>query len=476
MRLLFLSLFASLVLSPSFFSQKDNFPMAIHLLANDDISEINVDSDAFLEYMKQITDLCRNTFNKVKKKQKIGLFVSIHPSGATSFELYAYPKLDEQVSNKFISDLKAIKVVNTKLVDFPIFFAINGNKDGSLSDFPDFVTPENKKLLMFQNADLKGKYEQLKEFAVNEVLPVLAAYLLKAEDKYEGVRNLGKLISSTNFKENQDVEKLLNGNKDYWRAVLEMNVGNQLIPVTKVFSLVASGEIDYANKFIEILPMFSSEKSLASKYMQRLKIRTKLFYAEITNQIKIGIAEHDKGNFQKAISIYDNILSAYPNSAWALYEKYFSENEERISKDKEALIDGSHWDKAKIEIYKHNPLYDVDVRASNGKEAYLIFRRQEINKLFQKKEEALTDLFKYAEIAMDLNAYDYAAQLFWLSATHNKSSFEKSLHYFLYCLDKLGENEIKSNFKGDFKKIFKSIDEKRDDEMKQSFIYKAMKN
>ena len=54
----------------------------------------------------------------------------------------------------------------------------------------------------------------------------------------------------------------------------------------------------------------------------------------------------------------------------------------------------------------------MDIRASNGQEAYLLFRRQEINNLFEKKENLLKDVFEYADIASDLGVHDFAAQLF----------------------------------------------------------------
>jgi hypothetical protein len=159
-----------------------------------------------------------------------------------------------------------------------------------------------------------------------------------------------------------------------------------------------------------------------------------------------------------------------------LYEKYFSNNAQKLSENKVTNDDRRDWDMAKSEIYKHNPLYNMDVRASNGREAYLLFRRQGVSNLFKKKDERLKDVFKYAEIATDLGIYDFAAQLFWLTATFDQGNSTESINNYLYCLDKLGERELKSNFKGNFDKIFETIEQNKEKEMKSSSIYKSMKN
>jgi hypothetical protein len=95
--------------------------------------------------------------------------------------------------------------------------------------------------------------------------------------------------------------------------------------------------------------------------------------------------------------------------------------------------------------------------------------------LFKKKEEKLNDVYKYADIAMDLGVYDFAAQLFWYSATFNSNKQIEALHKSLYCMEKLGVINLKTNFKGDFKKIFADIEKDKEKEMTSSDIYSSFK-
>ena len=75
---------------------------------------------------------------------------------------------------------------------------------------------------------------------------------------------------------------------------------------------------------------------------------------------------------------------------------------------------------------------------------------------FKKSENKLSDLYEYVSIAMDLKVYDFAAHLFWISATYDKTKDDATFK-FLYCIEQLDITSLKSNFKGDFKKEFKKI-------------------
>jgi len=469
---LILLLFALLVFFTGRTQNKEP-KMTIQFLANDQIADVNLEQEKFIQSVKQITDYLKSSFSTISEKQKIGILMTVHKQGKPSYALYANPEMDKKEKEKILNGLTEIAVDNTLLVDFPLFFALNTEGEDVYLNFEDFENPVKKVFTSYEKADFQTKYQLIREYAANEALPVLTAYLTKVDDKFEGVKGFGKQLEAANLTASQSMEQLTSTNKNYWRATMEMSPGNQLIPVTKIFLLAAQGELDYAQKYLEIVRLFSDPKTASSRYLEQLNYRLTKFNQELQAKIEAGIAQHDKKNYKEAIRIYDDILLTYPNSAWTLYEKYYTEN--ALASD-QSDNDRARWDKAKAGIYKHNPLYNMDVRASNGKEAYLLFRRQEIAGLFKKKENKLSDLSKYAEIALDLGVTDFAAQLFWLSATFDKQNSEKSIHYYLYCLEKMGEHELKSNFKGDFEKIFREIDTERENTMKSSIFYKSMKN
>ncbi|WP_196889436.1 hypothetical protein [Aureivirga sp. CE67] len=458
------------------FSQENKLELMINLLSNDKITEVNIEEEKFVSSIAKITDYCKVNFEKFPKSQKIGILVTVHKEGKPTYEVYSNPKIDKKLKKKTLKELNKLEIENTKLVDFSIFISINSTNNGEITDFEDYENPVELKINAYKNADLETKIKLNKEYAINEVLPVLSAYQRRVDDKFKGVKEFGNLIHKTDFNKKQNIEALTSLNNNYWSATLEMERGNQLIPITKIYALVSQGEFDHALKYIEILRPFSNPETISNDYLENINYRLSLFSQELEKEIHKGIVKHDKGQYQNAINIYKNILEIYPNSSWALYEKYYSENVLNTKNQKVTISDKKDWDIAKVEIYKHNPLYNMNVRASNGKEAYLLFRRQEINFLFKDKNERLNDFFKYADIASDLSVYDFAAQLFWLSATFDNDNSQNSIKHFLYCVDKLGNSEVKSYFKGDFDDVFKEIEKEKESKMKNSPIYKSMKN
>ena len=136
-----------------------------------------------------------------------------------------------------------------------------------------------------------------KAYAINEVLPVLTAYQINVDAQFEGVKNFGNSVAKTDFNTPLNINELTSRNKDYWRATMEMNSGNQLIPITKIFGLVSQGEFDYAKKYIEIIQVYSDPKTITKKYLDEINYRISLFQSELNLEIEKGIKEHDKAEF-----------------------------------------------------------------------------------------------------------------------------------------------------------------------------------
>lgn len=463
------------LISYAMFSQEDKPKISLNILANDKISEVNINEDKYIASIGKIIKHFEIEYKTLPKEEKIGVLIISHKTGDPTIKVYSDPKIDAIKEQKIVTDIKAYKLENTKLVDFPVFISVNTKSEKEITDFKDYIDPIKQKLEEYKKANLETKIQLNKDYAINEVLPVLSAYQVIVDDKFAGVKNFGKLIEKTDFTKTQNIAELTDKNSDYWRACMEMSNGNLLIPITKTFMLVSQGEFDYAYKYIEILKLFADKESISTDYLKEIEFRLELFNNEINDEIAKGITEHDKKNYDKAIEIYQNIKKVYPNSSWNLYELYFSQNTKDLNDKKIESNDRSQWDKAKIEIYQHNPLYNMDVRASNPKEGYLLFRRQEIQSLFKNKNEILNDIYKYADIALDLGVYDFAAQVFWLTAPYMKNDSEKAINIYLYSLEKLGVKNLKENFKGNFTSIFKKIEKEKEKEMQENIVYKNMK-
>jgi len=455
-------------------AQDDAAKLTVLLLGNDNIADVNTEgSEAFARKLEPLFDVMEAAFNELPQSQAVGIKITLHKTGLPTYEMFSEPKLNAKKETEILNKVKAVKLGNTKIVDFPMFFSLNA---GLKAERFKVKTLLEERRAEFEAADLKTKVLLNKKWAAEEVLPVLAAYETIVEDKFAGVKGFGTLIASKDFSKPQDVDKLTTQNSTYWWAVMEMGTGNQLIPVTKLFSMVSQGEFDYAGQFAVLLRLFADKESKATAYLDELVWRKDQFNILLEAEINKGIAAHDSGSYPKAIAIYKQVLKEYPASAWARYELYFSQNAMDVEKGVVEIGNRKPWETAKKEIYKLNPLYDVDVHAGNGREAWLIGRRMELQTVFKDKSNRLNEIYEYADIACDLGAYDFAAQFFWLTFTYGEDTLkEKSLGRYLYSLEKLGVSQWKAQFEGDWDKTFKAIEKEKDDAMKNSAMYKAMK-
>lgn len=459
---------------PLFLSAQEELKMSIALLGNEIIADVNVDQDPFVKGIGLVTELTSKQFKGIEETQKLAMLMVVHKSGKTDFEVYAMPALAPAKEKAYLDALKRLVIPNTKIVDFPILLLVHADLKDLAVDFKNLELPSDKVQAAYTQANLKEKMALNKAYAVEQALPVLSAYEIIVDKQFAGVKGLGTSIRQKDFKKTQDVSELTSRNSDYWRACMEMTTGNQLIPVTKIAMLMSQGEFDHAMKYVEMIRLFAEPKSAPTAYLKEISRRLKEFNKALQVEIDKGIAEHDKGEYEKAIVIYKNILSQYPNSAAAKYELYYSQNALDLKNKTVTTSERQLWDNSKASIYQSNPLYPMDVRAGSGKEMYLMFRRQATQSLFKDDAQTLKDVYLYADIAMDLGVYDFAAQLFWLSASYDKNQ-EDAITKFLYCLEKLGVKSLKENFKGDFEKAFKDLEKKKLEDMENDPMYKSFK-
>ncbi|MFI5149175.1 MAG: hypothetical protein ACHQRM_05535 [Bacteroidia bacterium] len=376
-----------------------------------------------------------------------------------------------------------------RIIHFLLFVAgilhFSVSAQNILTPLPKPAPPDSQIVHMeaFRKAGLGGKRKLLMDWAVNEVIPVLASYETKVDDKFAGVKYMGDLLQNLSRKGPSafpvNVHALCDSSSSYWRAVMEMSLGNELIPLSKTMLYVANGEFDIAKQYAELLKPFSGEKTIATLYIRELAWRLDEFNKELNGRMQRGLEMHDAGNYDGALVVYKGINTEYPNSAWVHYELYYSGNKKAMEEKKDSLLSRANWDLASPGIYRCNPMYPVQARASSGTEGYILYRRISQSKLFKEKDKFPSDIATMGDIALDLQDNAYAAEIYWLCFSRLKKDDlhgKEMLPWCLYALDKLGVKDLRSNFKGDFEKEFKKIDKKRKKEMEGSSIYKSFKN
>ncbi|MFH2143168.1 MAG: hypothetical protein ABIJ97_12145, partial [Bacteroidota bacterium] len=86
------------------------------------------------------------------------------------------------------------------------------------------------------------------------------------------------------------------------------------------------------------------------------------------------------------------------------------------------------------------------------------------------------DVISYAEIALDLREYGFAAKLYWFiitSVPENDYDQKATLKNFLFCLQKLNAVKTISNFKVELIEEAKSVEAERIKIMQMSPVYNS---
>jgi len=454
----------------------------IQLISNDQEGEFNLDKVAFSAWASWINPLLDSVFGKLKTKSDFMLLATLHTNQEPTLSLYSRPATAETEMEQILSGFKNGPSMKTRFVDYSFVYLIRINDgSGELSEkfYPEYKDPYDLKHEAFKRAALGEKVTLLRNWASMEVIPLLAEAERHVDEKFGGVKYVGNTLQAMTINGiPSNLYKLTDSTSDYWRGVMEMSPGNEIIPLSKVMGMVALGDFDMAKEYTELLRLFGSKKMLATYYTNELSWRLEEFNKELTTRMQRGVLQHDAGNYDGAIAVYTGILKEYPRSAWVNYELYFSTNLRNNAIRKDSVAGMAEWNKVKPVIYSCNPLYPVAARLTTGKEAYLFLRRSELGKLFKEKDNLAKDLLELGDIALDLGASGYAAEVYWLCFSRLKKEdlgHREMLPYYLYALEKLHVNDIRKNFPGDFDKEFARIDKERKKHMEQSPAYKAFK-
>jgi hypothetical protein len=475
------------VSTPAFTQSKPQ--VEIQLLTNDQVAEADLNKNAFLDWAKLLTARVDSAFLFDQSKRDIMLLVTLHQEAEPELSFHARPAYSETELNKLKTLFRHLPSLHTKLFDYSFVYLVRtqggSGAEKNAAFVPEYMDPNMARRIAFRKAGLSEKKTLLQQWAKEEVIPVLEEFETRVDAKFAGVQYMAKKmdsIYSVDIAQAQpvlvNVYSITDSVSDYWRGVMEMSPGNHIITLSKVMLLVAEGEFDFAKEYCELLRQMGAEKALATYYTNELSWRLEEFNKELNTRVSRGIALHDKGNYAGAIAVYTGILTEYPGSAWVNYELYFSASRKLLIETKDSSRGTEEWNKAKRIIYGHNPLYPVCARARTGKEGYEMYRRSELSHLFKDKKKFSSDLLELGDIAMDLGAYGYAAETYWICYSRLKKETignREMLPYCLYCLDKLGVKEIRKNFIGDFDKEFKKISKEQRKRMEASPAYNSFK-
>lgn len=475
----FLLAFSSIFSSNLLAQKQSKVEMSIQLLVPDILAERMLDTEPFFTWVKGINESFEKQLEEVVGNHEGLLLINLKKDKKPEFSLSFRPPIDDAQRSKILSEVQKLGTHNTKFGEYTFFIRGTVNKGPTRKGdnfYPPVMFPREMRMAEFGAMDLQQKCDFLKAMVDEEILPVLSMFQRDVDPKFAGVQALGFLVQEKDFM-GQNTSNFIDSNRMYWRALMEMSKGNQLVPFTRICMHISNEEWDIAANYMKVIGLFSEKGSVPEYYAAEVKDLLNALIEHINAEVMEGIKLHDKGEFKQASKKYKSIHSITSKSAFLNYEMYLTEVSalgptKSLPKDTVRRA----WLRYRDDIYGANPLYTSMANASSADEGYELMCRAIIKDLFKESDQTRRDLLRYADLAVELEDYAFAAHMYWWLFLHlGNEAYEGRvmLHEFLYALNELGEVEAMKNFKGDFEEEFRKIDIRRQNIKKSDTMYQA---
>jgi tetratricopeptide (TPR) repeat protein len=280
-----------------------------------------------------------------------------------------------------------------------------------------------------------AEYEELAVLKVSsaQMLGQYAGRLAAVDPKFEGVVQFGQALQAVTDPMAVDVGELTYRSKQYWRALLEMVTNDPAVLFAHAHLHAARGEVDYADVYF-MLGSLVVDKRPREQLKHYRKLRRKLVN-RVEKDIRKGSRLHDRGKYAKALTVYDRVLAAYPNCAWAFYEKGYTYL--TMGKDDPNLK--ARRARMYAECRRCDPFY---WQAYQGSDPNVLDKLTvlvtEVIPFASGKERTKEGLIAFAEGCEAMELYPFAAHARWILTRVDSEHLQEHLKAFIDLIEKCG--------------------------------------
>lgn len=475
MRLKFLFFFIITGLHSAILAQ-NTVELKVELFTDDKVTVATLDTTYLNPWNQRVQESIKAFLSIEEGNHDVMILVTM-PKGKPAFvEVSSRPQIKKEMTDHLIRRIESLsRPPRSTLTEYAYLVEAKvgrGCQDPQLTFLPKIAMPEEKAQAQFEAADLKTKITLFQTWVLEDVIPVLSFYEDSTRSPHSGVNSVGHLLDSISLLE-KSANQLTVNNPDYWKASMEMSSGDGLILLSKISMHIVKGEFDLAKRYLDIAQAFPEQNSMAISFYKQLNFRMEWLFDDIKAVINKGKILQQEGDFESAALHFEKALKTLPKSAILNYEKYYSKSLLISDRSPEEIME--LWSACKNIVYECDPLYNMNVPAKNSKEVYLMSKRHEINLLFENQVNIQENILSYADIALDLEVFGFAAHLYWLILGNKPDEFKDRdiLAHYLYCLDKLGDNVNIKNFEEEFtRQKFTKIEKERLQAMESNETYK----
>lgn len=446
----------------------------VNFIDHEKLLAYNFEPHGYANYQKAFQDSILDFFADFKEAQNVRIIQTLDPNLYPYYSFSAKPALHDTLRHSLQKVLMSIRPITSLHIPFSsehIITINGGNKDRGLDYSPQLTNPLNMRQSKYEFGDFKQNNDFLYHWLQNGAMPILSK-MIKSSVQHNNIElttEEKKAFRTISEGVDANFQTALIRNTRYWNVMQKMPSDDRTLLVFNAMHMGANGRIQYAQKTLQMVYQFESSHTLLRYMMDEFNWRMNYYLQKEQGLLSSISRNYDETRHEADLEKLQSILDINPNSEETLARLFL-------------LVDNVQyavypWGNELRNFNLSDPMRQDTIIAKSSQEAYNNYLRGSTADMFIDAETFENDFPKYAEIALKLNAYEFAADLYWMLANKAKSEANKNADtYFFrhqYALHKLLPDAPISK---KLKKRFKRLDKKFRKEMKRHPRYKNFKN
>ena len=375
-------------------------------LDHEDLIRYNFEPGKFEEFERIFEDSLLSFFQSSKTAQEIRIIQTFDSELNPYYSFSAKPMLTDSVRHALQKKLMKIDPIYSRYIacSFSYTLVINGGylkRDATF--LPQLEPPRQTRQNTYAIADFKESYTLLIEWIETGAMPVLVEIIQDKDRQILGENTVSNSSSAALKNKAIKLIKMPAFDSFYHDKLNKLTNDPQLLVAIKAMRLAALGHFDHAQLLTAMIYQFESRNSLVRYLLDELAWRL-AFYSRHEGII-VSAVEFEQ-DIEKKRELIDSILRINPMSSMALYASIDPEaNHLKSNYDY-----SSQWERYVIS----NPMYVMTRKAGTAKEAYQNYLRNVSYDLFMDPETIAYAHENYAQLALEIESFDFAADIYWM--------------------------------------------------------------
>ncbi len=262
------------------------------------------------------------------------------------------------------------------------------------------------------------------------------------------------------------MDMMINKNALYWKALIANDKDAHMLLLARICWHTLDDEIEKGYRLCQLASSLIPSSSPLSSLRQSISTRLSRLVEQRNKMIQMITLQRNKGNKFDAELALNALQRQFVNSPQLLFTAYqLKLTEYDIDQAEDIMM---NWSICTDTVLKTDRLFPINFPATTLNKLYEVTIRSQINEMVKTEQLNNEDLARIALEALEMNAADFAAHIFYFlqSGNSKKADSKEYRHHLYYCLAEMGvihafSNKESINAQNKFEKIKQVIDRQK---------------